>query len=116
MSNLEFHTFELNKIEFLKVCKLTCKEKLSISILFILVKARMNRANAKSSRGQSTGEWKLVLIAILVMMLLQNLKKLNSFILLIMVSIGPNMGHFVLIKRMSKDVFLLLKLASRIAF
>lgn len=43
-------------------------------------------------------------------------KKLSSFILLFMVSIGPNMSHFVLINRMSKDVLLLLKIASRIAF
>jgi hypothetical protein len=42
--------------------------------------------------------------------------KMNSFILLSMVSTGCNMGLFVLINKMSKDVFLLLKIAARIAF
>lgn len=33
-----------------------------------------------------------------------------------MISIGPNISVFILINRMSKDVFMLLKIASRIAF
>lgn len=41
---------------------------------------------------------------------------MNSFILLNTISIGPNIGLFVLINGMSKDVFLVLKIASRIAF